>query len=212
MNNTSEIFEKNYKDYCARIADINFGAIKNTLGIEGDEDRLLVPFLNRDYRISKNGFTDTSGGRPDYMTCVILAKYILLCPDRIHQDMEWVSFKDFRKTSHFTNLNYFLSDTEQAIVKQFSGRLDTLSRAGKELGGLDHPMAGSFDLSMQFNVLPRISLLLLFNDRDDEFAAQCSVLFQKQAEFYLDPESLAMTGALLAKNLKKACDREFSQS
>jgi hypothetical protein len=208
MNHASEIFETNYNNYCRQIAGVNFSLIKNTLGIEGDEDRLVIPFLNRDYRISKNGITDASGDRPDYITCVILAKYVLLCPDHIHQNAEWVSFKDFRKTSHFTNLNFFRSDVEQAIVKEFSGRLDTLSRSGKELvGGMDHPMGGSYDLSMQFNALPRISLLMLFNDKDDEFPAQCSILFQKQAEFYLDPESLLMTGAVLARNLKKICDR-----
>jgi len=207
MNHASEIFETNYNNYCRQIAGVNFSLIKNTLGIEGDEDRLVIPFLNRDYRISKNGITDASGDRPDYIICVILAKYVLLCPDHIHQNAEWVSFKDFRKTSHFTNLNFFRSDVEQVIVKEFSGRIEALSRAGKELNGMDHPLTDTYDLSIQFNALPRISLLMLFNDKDDEFPAQCSILFQKQAEFYLDPESLLMTGAVLARNLKKICDR-----
>jgi hypothetical protein len=56
---------------------------------------------------------------------------------------------------------------------------------------------------MKFDVLPNISLLLLFNDRDDEFPAQGTVLFQKHSEFYLDPESLAMTSAVLVKRLKE---------
>ena len=54
---------------------------------------------------------------------------------------------------------------------------------------------------MQFNALPKMSILLLFNDKDEEFSAECSVLFQKQAEYYLDPESLAMTSAFLSKKL-----------
>jgi len=54
---------------------------------------------------------------------------------------------------------------------------------------------------MQLDALPRISLLLLYNDCDEEFPAQCTVLFQKHAEFYLDPESLVMTSAGLAKQL-----------
>ncbi|MEZ4568056.1 MAG: DUF3786 domain-containing protein [Desulfobacterales bacterium] len=37
--------------------------------------------------------------------------------------------------------------------------------------------------------------LMPFNDADEEFAATCSVLFQRQAEFYLDPG----LGAYLAK-------------
>jgi hypothetical protein len=46
--------------------------------------------------------------------------------------------------------------------------------------------------------------LLLFNNSDDEFPVKCTVLFQRHAEFYLDPESLAMSGAFLALSLKDA--------
>ena len=49
-----------------------------------------------------------------------------------------------------------------------------------------------------------MSLLLLFNDRDDEFPAGCTMLFNRNAESYLDPESLAMTGSFLAKRLNRA--------
>jgi hypothetical protein len=61
-----------------------------------------------------------------------------------------------------------------------------------------------YDLSVRFEALPRVSLLLLFNDRDDEFPAGCKVLFNQHAETYLDPESLAMTGSFLAKQLHRA--------
>ena len=52
-----------------------------------------------------------------------------------------------------------------------------------------------------------MSLLLLFNDRDDEFPAGCKVLFNRHAESYLDPESLAMTGTFLPKELNHACEK-----
>ena len=48
-------------------------------------------------------------------------------------------------------------------------------------------MGISYDFAMEFRVLPKIEILLIFNDRDDEFPATCSVLFQKQAEDYLEP-------------------------
>jgi len=44
---------------------------------------------------------------------------------------------------------------------------------------------------------------MLYNDADDEFPATCSVLFERRAERYLDPECLAMVGALLFASLKK---------
>ncbi len=114
---------------------------------------------------------------------------------------------DFKRTSHFTNVNYFASDTAQMINQHFSGKLEALSEAGEELGGFRPEVDMPYDLSMQFEALPRISLLLLFNDRDEEFPAQCTVLFQQHAEFYLDPESLSMTSAFLAKDLKETSQK-----
>ena len=133
---------------------------------------------------------------------MILAKYILHAPDRPHDEPEWVSFKDFKRTSRFLNVNFFRSDTEQAIEKSFSGRKEALFTACKNLGGHDRGAEFSYDVAMAFEALPRVSLLLLFNDMDDEFPAQCKVLFQKHSEFYLDPESLIMTSTYLSKRLQ----------
>lgn len=203
MFQDSDIFEENYNHYRDEIAKIDFESVKDRLGLDYDGERMRIPFFNREYRVGKNGLTDASGARPNYGVCVILAKYVLLCPDKTHHDEEWVSFKDFRRASHFTNTNFFASDTEQAIARHFSGGLAEISRACEALGGVEQGMGLSYDLSMRFDALPRIAVLLLFNDRDEEFPAKCTVLFQRHAEYYLDPESLAMMGAVLAGRLKK---------
>jgi hypothetical protein len=52
--------------------------------------------------------------------------------------------------------------------------------------------------------LPKIPVLLLFDDADEEFPAQCKVLFERRAEHYLDPECLAILGMLLSDFLNKA--------
>ena len=54
---------------------------------------------------------------------------------------------------------------------------------------------------MKFDVLPRIPLLLLFNDADEDFPAHCSVLFEKRADTFLDAECLAIAGRLLFNKL-----------
>lgn len=203
MHRKSEIFEKNYMEYCAQIADLDFTSLKEKLGLEQDGNQIMIPFFDHDYFVSKKGIVNKSGARPSYMVCVILSKYLLLCPESAHYDTDWVSFKDFKKTSPFLNLNYLASDTVKPIVESFSGRLNALSMACEKFGGLPCEIEISYDLVMQFDALPRISLLLLFNDSDEEFPAQCSILFQKQAEYYLDPESLVMTSAFLAKSLKR---------
>ena len=55
---------------------------------------------------------------------------------------------------------------------------------------------------MQFDALPKVPLLLLFNDNDAEFPAQCLLLFEKRTEKYLDMECVAMVGMLLYEYLK----------
>lgn len=203
MAGSSDAFEKNYQQYCAQLAKMEFGPIMERLGISNDGGRIYVPFFNHRYVVSNRGLMDEEGNEPDYMSFVILAQYILLCPDKSYHDEEWVSFKDFKRATHFTNVNYFSSDTEKAIEKHFSGRLNDLQKACEGLNGSRYAMGLSYDLSYEFSALPRIALLLLFNDGDEEFPAKCTVLFQKHAEYYLDPESLAMTAACLAKFLKR---------
>jgi len=62
----------------------------------------------------------------------------------------------------------------------------------------------NYDFAMQFDPLPRIPVLLLFNDVYEEFSAQCSVLFERRAEKYLDSECIAMLGWQLFNHLRKA--------
>jgi len=199
----ANIFETHYEDYCRQIAELDFSSIKDTLGIEFRGQEAIIPFLGEDYIVSNKGIADEFGNRPNYMVCVILSKYLLLCPDAPIVNKEWTALKDFRKLSQFTNLNVFTSDTERPIVKRFSGQLDALSDASQKLGGKPCDMSLSYDFAMEFKALPQIEILLLFNDRDDEFPATCSVLFQRQAEYYLDPESIIMTGMAFTQRLKK---------
>lgn len=200
----AEIFETHYDDYCQKISHCNFDAAAKILRVERKGDGVNIRFINHRYQVSGKGIQDESGRRPDYGLCVILAKYILLCPDLIHEAPQWVSIKDFKKDAVFTNGNFFSSDTELAILNHFSGNRQGLIQACEKLGGTPLDIGISYDVSMVVEVLPRISLLVLFNDKDDEFAAQSSVLFQKHAEYYLDPESLAMIGAGLARQLIRA--------
>jgi hypothetical protein len=92
----------------------------------------------------------------------------------------------------------------RAIATHFSGKLDEMEEAGKTLGGYAPAIEVAYDLSVQFDALPQVPVIVLYNDADDEFPAKCSVLFESRAEHYLDAECLAMVGRLLFTNLKAA--------
>ncbi len=205
------IFETHYKDYCRQIAELYLPSIKHILGIEARDKNAVIPFFGEEHIASSEGISDNLGNRPDYMVCVILSKYLLLCNETPVVNNEWSALKDFHRLSQFTNLNVFTSDAERPIVERFSGRLDTLTDASQRLGGIPCELSASYDLAMKFKALPKINILLLFNDCDDEFLATCSILFQRQAEVSLDPELLIMVGIALIKRLKKLSDKKNSK-
>jgi len=128
-----------------------------------------------------------------------------MCPTDFPRGEGWASYRDFRDTGPLTV--YFPDNVERPIAAHFSGKLDRLKAASLALGGFPPASAPAYDLVMQFNALPRIALLLLFNDADAEFPAQCSVLFQKTADQFLDPECLAMLARILSVRLYKVAKK-----
>jgi len=201
----SSVFEETYANYLAEICRLDFKKIADRLGAEIVGQELIIPFFDKPIRVSTAGISESSGGRPNFSVCVVLFKYLLLCPDHDPAGNDWVSFKDFKDSAPFAGA--FFNHTEIPLAKYFSGRLKALDAACRRIQG--HPPAATFpyDLCMQFTALPKIPLLMLFNDADEEFPAQCAVLFEKRAENYLDMECLAMVGMLLFEHLKRAADK-----
>ena len=195
MPQKSSIFEKTYQDYLTRIADLDLKEFEEKLGIQVAEGNAVIPFFGRPYTVSGQGIQDPEGRKPHLSTCVILCKYLLMCPSYQPRDTNWVTFKDFKDAAPL--INSFAATVTNPLSRMFSGRPSALENAGAKLGGYSPAETFPYDVSIQFDALPRIPVLLLFNDRDEEFPAQCSVLFEKRTEAYLDMECVAMAGMLL---------------
>jgi len=196
------IYELTYKDYLSRIAELDFQFLADKLGMQLDGRHVIVPFFGKPYRISAKGIADPSNRQPHLSVSVILCKYLLMCPMIEPLAGNWRSYKDFKDAAPL--IRAFYNTVAHPIAETFSGRLTELEKAGEKIGGYAPGDLFSYDLSMRFDALPRVPMLLLFNDKDDEFPAQCSVLFEKRAEKFLDMECLAMVGMLFFEYLKAA--------
>jgi len=201
MMNKESVFNKTYEKYLTQVGGIDFNLVNQKLGAEVEKKKIIIPLFGKLYKVSGVGISDPDGKQPMLDICVILCKYILLCPKISPKEKDWVSFRDLKDSGPLTN--YFVNDVERAIATQFNGRLGDMKNAGKTLKGYSPGIEVSYDLSMQFNALPKVPVVMLFNDADDEFSATCSVLFERRAENYLDPECLAMVGRCLFTYLKK---------
>jgi hypothetical protein len=196
------VFEKAYEMYLSQLRELSFASIAPKIGAEFSQGRLRLPLLDRIFEVSSAGIVGPDGKRPGYDVCVILSKYLLLCPEAPVQGKSWLSFKDFKDTRPLHN--YFANDVERAIAGHFSRRLDVLKRACTVLDGYVPELQVSYDLAMEFDALPLIPIVLLFNDADLEFPAQCTILFPSRTEAYLDGECIAMLGFQLFRRLRKA--------
>jgi len=112
----------------------------------------------------------------------------------------WMAFKDFKDAAPLVQA--FSNTVTRPIAEAFSGRVSELAAAGRKIGGYTPQDEFPYDLCIQFDALPKIPLLLLFNDQDDEFPAQCGLLFEKRTEKFIDMECLAMAGMLFFEYLK----------
>jgi len=202
MTNKENVFKKTYENYLAQVDGTDFNSVKQKLGVEVENNEMTIPLFGKPYKVSGAGISDPGGKQPVLDICVILCKYILLCPQLPPKKKDWVSFRDLKDSGPLTN--YFVNDVERTIATYFNGRLGDMKNACRILKGYSPDIEVSYDLSMQFDALPKVPVVMLFNDADDEFSATCSVLFERRAENYLDPECLAMVGRCLFTYLKKA--------
>jgi hypothetical protein len=109
----------------------------------------------------------------------VLCKYILLYPGHEPTQGDWTAFKDFKDAAPLVTL--FSNTKEQVIARDFSGEGDKLESACNTLGGRPVKTELSYDIMMKLHPLPKVPVLLLFNDADDEFPADCKVLFERRA-------------------------------
>jgi len=195
-----QVFNQTYQDYLTQIAELDFNFIAGTLGVKIDGEDALIPFFGKPYRVSPKGITDPSGKQPHLSICVILCKYLLMCPLIEPLGGNWMAFKDFKDAAPLVQA--FSNTVTRPIADTFSGRVSELEKSGKKMAGYTPDEEFPYDLCMQFDALPKIPLLLLFNDQDDEFPAQCGMLFEKRTEKFIDMECLAMVGMLFFEYLK----------
>lgn len=195
------VFKETYQNYLDQIGKIDLDSRAEKLGGRIIKDEMVLSFFGQPYRISSRGIKDPSGKQPPMGISVVLCKYLLLCPAILSLDKEWVSYRDFKDSAPL--VHSFVNHTERPIARNFSNRLEDLAAACEKLGGKDPDLALNYQLIMKLYPLPKVPVLLLFDDIDEEFPAQCKVLFERRAEQYLDPECLAIIGTLLNNFLKK---------
>jgi hypothetical protein len=188
------VFEQTLAALGPKVAALDFGRVAVTFGAHlAAPDRLELMFLNDTYTVSKERIIDRDGREPDPFISILIYNH-LCSPDPPPLSGEWITFSSI-PASHAKD-KAWAGHVEDVIAKHFSGNVEGLKKACEKLGGTPTEIQGSHDAAYAFRFFPNYPALLLFYDAvpDEDFPAQCKILLDRNADRYLDIESIVLLG------------------
>jgi hypothetical protein len=102
----------------------------------------------------------------------------------------------------FKEGGYSLDALEIPLIKRFQGRVPELLAIGASLGGRVGGESGLGSVSLIFELLPKIPMQAIY-DRDDEFPARVTLLYDRKATRFLEFEFLAVMVTLFVNVLSQ---------
>jgi hypothetical protein len=193
----ADVFRQTYENYLKEISGIDLERVAPIIGAKKRDNGVVIPYLNREYTIAPGGVTYDGGKTAVFSVSVVLLKYVLMAPKtRPAPKDQWMNFRDFPDAGPL--VTYFGSNVIKVLERGFEGRVNMLRQRCLALGAKNSSFASTFDLSVTIPVLPNVTVILNFNDRDDEFPCVANILFDSTVALCLDMESVAIVGATLA--------------
>ena len=176
--------------YRSQMSGFDFAEKSKILGIQTRNQCAVFEFFNRKIAFDGSDFIDIAGHTVTSAVKTVLCTYVLMCPEKVpeHSNRR-VTFREFANAGPL--FSSFTANTGKIIETTFSGRLEKLKNRSLKLGGTFIQTDG-YDLSIRFQALPRIPIILNFNDADDGLPASAGFLYHDDAEVFLDLKSLGI--------------------
>ncbi|MEN8264489.1 MAG: DUF3786 domain-containing protein [Nitrospirota bacterium] len=151
-------------------------------------DTIRLRMINRVYELRKEGLFENDKYCPDPWTKIIIYDYVRR-KGSSQLTGDWLTLGHFPNTA--SHVKAFQSNAEKKIAGTFGNDLDELKKRCAEMGGVEGEGKAKADYFCSFYLLPHVPLYLSFYTADEEFDAECKILFDSGAEDYIDIEYLA---------------------
>ncbi|MDR3239250.1 MAG: DUF3786 domain-containing protein [Clostridiales bacterium] len=195
-----------YATLLPHLANCDIAESAARLGLEFYDGAARVNFLGREYRITHDGAFPADGpadrpadpaDEPDSINNRSILLYYILSqgagqPDYIFFQLARLTgmIAGYGQKPHSNGL------TTERLVREVSGKVDLLSGALTQLGGVEQtPLPGS--RSWLLHPLPKIPVKIVYYEADDEFPADIDILFDSTAPRFMAFECLAVMGGCL---------------
>ncbi len=187
----SKIFTEVYPDLLYRVKPMDLSQKLKILGISKRGTLFFFDFFNRRLVFDGDDFFDTAGADLTTAVKVVLCTYLLMSPEKEPKsDGRLVTFREFSDAGPL--FLRFTENTAKIIQTSFSNRIEALRRRCLKLGGTILANQ-SYDISVRFRALPKIPMILNFNDTDELMPASAGFLYYDTAVTYLNLQCLTIT-------------------
>jgi hypothetical protein len=177
-------------------------AIGGRYGLEDGKEAISLRLINRVYELRKEGLFEKGEHSRDSWAKIIICDYVRRKGSRPLTG-DWIALGHFPHTA--SHVKAFQSNAEKKIADAFKNDLDGLKQHSMELGGVETEGRVKADYVCCFDLLPHVPLYLSFWRADEEFDADCKLLFDSGAEDRIDIEYLANLLERFVEELVSAC-------
>jgi len=159
-------------------------------------ESVAIDFLDCRYLVTREDVTAERGEPPSVWVKILVLIYLTRAGGGPATG-SWVSYRDLPNS---VSKSASFEECSARVARAFEGDPAGLERGVLALGGRPSG-TGSADLAYVLAVLPRVPVLLLFWDQEEEFPARASFLLDGNVLDYLDLEALLFVGEALAGRL-----------
>jgi hypothetical protein len=163
------------------------------------KDHLLLPFFESKLTVDfGRRMVFFAGHQADEATATLALHYLAGCGPEVPRGV-LVPFNQAEGGTAYYEA--FKHRTINRLAKEFGENPDSLIRAGGVVGGMDREFGAA---SIDIRAFPKVHLILIVWEGDEEIPASANVLFDSIALEILDTEDLAVVGSLTVTRLLKA--------
>lgn len=161
---------------------------------------LRLAYWGRELTVAwPSGEVRSAAGEQVAVTVQLLTLHYMVSADGAPLADRWLSFRELPDGRVYDAA--FRRRACLPLASAYGERLAAFGVAAARLGGQRLTFG---DASFMFQVLPRVRVATILYERDDEFAASASVLFDAAVRHYLPIEDVAVLGGLVAVEMIKA--------
>lgn len=194
-------FTQRLEELRATLASIDLNQIAQASGAQlAAECQLNLTFWNCPIRITypQGVAYPESGKQPLSSFDQALLLYYLTTADGAPLSQKWISFSDLPDGRFYNQAFQGYTGRELALI--FRDDRSAFEEAAQALGGVRYLLG---DAAFAFQILPRVPILAVYWQGDEDFPTSCQLLFNAAAHHYLPTDAYAILGSTLTRRLIK---------